>query len=96
MWLLLVVIGALAGYAVASPALKAQEEPLPFAVGDTVTFYYAQHASVPSFGTSIQCTVAEIRGNYVRCGARTRIAGADRAERWLTLKYVVQITKRDD
>jgi hypothetical protein len=96
MSLLVVVIGALAGYALASPSLKAQDDPLPFAVGETVTFYFAQHASVPSFGSSIQCAVAEIRGRYVRCGPRTRIAGSDRTERWITLNYVVQITKRDD
>lgn len=94
--LLLIMAGALAGYALAAPSLRAQDAPLPFTVGETVTLWYRQDASIPSFGTSVPCTVAEIRGSYVRCGARTRIGSGDRTERWLTMKYVVQVTKRED
>ena len=92
--LLMVILGALGGYAVASPSVTAQSEALPFAVGETVTLWYREGTS--TFGASVECTVAEIRGSYVKCTARSRIAGSDRAERWLTLKYVVQITKRQD
>jgi hypothetical protein len=97
-WSLLVLgVGALTGYAVGGPSLRAQDAPLPFTVGETVTLWYSQDASIPSFGQSVQCTVAEIRGTYVKCGPRSRIGGGtDRSERWLTLKYVVQITKSGD
>jgi hypothetical protein len=94
--LLMVILGALGGYAVASPSVTAQSEALPFAVGETVTLWYGEGTSTPAIGTSVECTVAEVRGSYVKCTPRSRIAGSDRAERWLTLKYVVQITKRQD
>jgi hypothetical protein len=96
-WLLLmVVVGALVGYSLVTPSVQAQSEPFPFRVGETVTLSYAQDVSLPSFGSSIQCTVAEIRGNWVKCGPRDRIGASDRTERWVTMKYVVQISKRDD
>jgi hypothetical protein len=94
--LLLVVVGAIAGYSVAGPAVQAQVEALPIAVGETVTLWYGKGAEVPGLGSSVQCTVAEIRGAYVKCGPRDRIGSINRTERWVTLKYVVQITKRQD
>lgn len=93
---LILVFAVLVGSAVPGPPAGAQTQPLPFAVGETVTLYYGEQSSQPSFGTSVECVVAELRGEFVRCAApRARIGGsADRVERWLTLKYVVQITKR--
>jgi hypothetical protein len=94
--LVVLVVGLLAGYTVAASAVQTQTEALPFGVGDTVTLGYLKDASQPSFGTSFQCAVTEIRGVYVKCGPR-RLAGGlnDAAERWLSLKYVVEITKRE-
>src|SRR5688572_13143052 len=93
---LMLIVGALAGYSVATPSLQAQSDPSPIAVGETVTLWYGKDAAVPGFGSSFQCTVAEIRGPYVKCGPRNRLGAIDRPERWVTLKYVVQITKRED
>ena len=93
--LLMLVAGAVAGYAFGGRSLQAQANDLPLAVGDTVTLWYAKDGGSPASGTSVQCTVVEIRGGYVRCGPRDRLASSGRNERWLTLKYVVEITKRE-
>lgn len=95
--LLTLLVGVLVGYTFRAPTVQAQTELLPFAVGETVTLSYGQDAAQPSFGSSIECVVAEIRGVYVKCGRRSRVGGgSDQTERWFTLKYVVQITKRQD
>ncbi len=91
---LVLVVGALAGYTVAGSSAQAQSEPLPFAVGDTVTLWYGNNTASPEVGTSVECLVGEIRGTYVKCSPRSRVAGRDSFERWFTLKYVVQITRR--
>ena len=94
-FLLTLVTGVVAGYAFSGP-VRAQSEDLPFAVGDTVTLWYGQDASLPEFDRSVECTVGEIRGVYVKCGRRTRIGGGrEPLERWFTLKYVVSITRRE-
>ena len=93
---LILIVGVLAGYGINSPSARAQGEPLPFSVGDTVTLWYGHDASQSSIGSSVQCTVGEIRGDYVRCTPGNRIGATDRPERWVTLKYVVQVTKRND
>jgi hypothetical protein len=93
---LVLVVGALAGYTVAGSSAQAQSEPLPFAVGDTITLHYGNDADRNGIESGTECTVAEIRGMYVKCGRRSRVGGgSDRLERWLTLKYVVQITRRE-
>lgn len=99
-WSLVLVMlaGVLAGHALPDHPVGAQTTPLPFAVGETVTLHYSEQSSQPQFGTSVECAVAEIRGEFVRCAPpRARIGDrSDPAERWLTLKYVVQISKRAD
>src|SRR5688500_875911 len=94
---LALVVGVLAGYSFTGSSDQAQAEPLPFAVGETVTLSFGKDATPPSVGTYVECTVAEIRGVFVRCGRRSRIGESiDRSERWFTMKYVVLVTKRDD
>jgi len=56
----LLVLTALAGYAALRP-LKAQANPFPFAIGDTVRF------TRPDNGIQ-DCRIAEIRQTLVRCG----------------------------
>lgn len=93
----MLVVGTLAGYAAAGTSIQAQAESWPFSVGETVTLWYAQHAAPANVGSSVRCTVAEIRSSYVRCGPVSRISGrADRVERWFSLKYVASIEKLDD
>jgi hypothetical protein len=95
--LLMLTLGALVGYTFTNTSVQAQADALPFAVGETVTLWYGKDTSTPSYGTSVECAVAEIRGAYVRCGPRNRVGGgSDRGERWFTLKYVVLIAKRED
>ena|SRR5687767_5270568 len=94
--LLLLLAGALAGYAFGGKNVQAQQpDPLPFSVGDTVTLGFAEHAAQASFGRYIECTVNEIRGEYVKCGPRSLSGGVNQNERWLSLKYVVQVTRRE-
>jgi hypothetical protein len=53
------------------------------------------HDRAASQGRPDHSLVTEIRGDFVKCGPRTQAAGRDRLERWVTLKYVVQITKNE-
>jgi hypothetical protein len=92
----LLLVGAFAGYTIGGQSVEAQQtEPFPFTVGETVTLGFAQHASQPSFGTSIECRVTAIRGVYVKCGPRPLAGGLRDHERWLSMKYVVQVTKHE-
>lgn len=97
-WSFLVLLsGVLVGYAFAGSSARAQTELHPFAVGDAVTLWYAKDAAPPELGNSVQCAVEEIRGPYVKCGRRSRVGSdSDAPDRWLTLKYVVQINKRQE
>ena len=81
----MLVVGLLAGYAVTGSSAQPQNESLPFAVGETVTFTFGEHA-IPASNV-VECPVTEIRGDFVKCGPRSRAAGRDRLERWITLKY---------
>ena len=91
--LVFLVLGVLVGYAMAGAPVGAQTEALPFGVGESVTLWYAKDAAPPELGNSVHCAVEEIRGGYVKCGRRSRISGGEAPDRWLTLKYVVQINK---
>jgi hypothetical protein len=94
--IVMVVAGVLIGYSIRDKKVDAQERvPFPFVVGDTVTLGFAQHAAQPAFGSSIECPIAEIRGEYVRCGSRTLTGGLNPSERWISMEYVVQVIKRE-
>ena len=96
-WAVVVVLASLlVGYTLAGKSVVAQQiGAFPFTVGDTVTLGFAQHATQPSFGTSVDCTVAEIRGEYVRCAPRSLSGGLNQSERWISMEYVVQVIKRE-
>ena len=96
-WVIVMIVAScLIGYSVAGKKVEAQATvPYPFVVGDTVTLGLAQHATQPSFGSSIDCTVAEIRGGYVRCGSRSMTGGLNPSERWISMEYAVQVIKRE-
>jgi hypothetical protein len=94
---LALLVGLIAGYAVSARPVQAQNDGLPFAVGDTVTLWYATENAPPAFGSSVQCVVAEIRAVYVRCGRSSRVGSAsDQTTRWLNTKYVVAVTAREE
>jgi len=81
----LVVLGAVAGYAAGTRPLQAQTEKtetLPFQVGHTVELGFdASH--------SRRCHVEELKGTFVRCRNLSR---SDRATRWINLAQVAWIT----
>lgn len=94
--IVVLIAGAITGYALAGRSVEArQAQPIPFTIGETVTLGLAQHASQPSFGTSIECTVTEFRGVYVKCGQRNMSGGLTQTDRWVSMEYVVLVTKRE-
>ena len=56
----LLALAALAGYAIGPRPLQAQAQPLPFAIGETVT--------ISLQGGTHRCRIEEIRGTFARCG----------------------------
>ena len=56
---LLLVLAALAGYAVSTRPVQAQAQALPFAIGETVT--------ISLQGGTHRCRIEEIRGTFARC-----------------------------
>ena len=93
--LLTLILGALAGYALTGTSAEAQGESLPFAIGDTVTLWFGKDAAPPSLGSGVRCVVDGIRGAYVRCKRSSRVGGGsgDDNEHWVTMKYVIHVTK---
>lgn len=91
--MLSVVVAGLAVSAAAGQSVRAQAEPLPFAVGDTVTLRYTG----PQGEWAVECAVKEFRGVYVRCETPEPIGrstfGVRRVESWRSLKFVVEIQK---
>jgi hypothetical protein len=63
---IIVVVAAVAGYAMGTRPTLAQANPFPFTVGDSLTF------TKPDGGTLRGCRVEDIRGTFVRCGPPSR------------------------
>ena len=86
----LVGLGALAGYAADAPA-QAQSQPLPFLMGETVTFRYADNGSR-------DCRIGEIRGAFALCLPPAERQGPtygrpEPPEEWINLAVVERVTK---
>src|SRR4051794_2076152 len=79
---LMLVVGGIAAYAMAGSSAAAQIAAVPFSVGDTVTLQYVKD-SFPA-GDLVECSVAEIRGMWVRCAPGSSFR-SDRDERWRSL-----------
>jgi hypothetical protein len=78
----LVVLGAVAGYAAGTRPLQAQTETLPFQIGQMVELGFdASH--------SRRCRIEELKGTFVRCRNQTP---SDRATRWINIAQVAWIT----
>ena len=65
--LVLLIVGVIAGYVISGTSVKAQADPLPLAVGETVTLRYSTGAHPSESHGWVECSVMEIRGGYVRC-----------------------------
>lgn len=81
--------GLAVGYAAAGTATTAQTNPLPFAIGDTVTLKYETTVSE----SYVECHVADIRGEYVRCESQSRRIGSQAGENWYSLRSIAQVRK---
>ena len=60
----LVALAAVAGYAAGARPVQAQAEPVPFAIGETVT--------ISLQGGTHRCRIEEVRGTFARCGDPSR------------------------
>ena len=58
--LVLLIVGAIAGYAISGTSVKAQADPLPLAVGETVTLRYSPAAHPSESHGWVECTVMEV------------------------------------
>jgi hypothetical protein len=85
----LLLIGVIAGYVVSGTSVRAQGEPLPFAVGDPISLHYGE----PPASNFVECSVAEIRGVYVRCSAPARVSLSQNVEVWHSLQSVSMVKK---
>jgi hypothetical protein len=86
----LFVVGVVAGYALAGPAVRAQSEGRPpFAIEDVITIRY-ERLPGEHVGRSVECKVLNVIGNYVRCAPEN---ASDRSEVWYSLRSVVQIVR---
>jgi hypothetical protein len=89
----LLALAVLAGYAVGALPLQAQAQPLPFAIGETVT--------ISLQGGAHRCRIEEIRGTFARCGdpSGPPIGGfgvsgpAANQSSWVNLAVVEWVTK---
>jgi hypothetical protein len=92
----MLVAGMFLGYSQAGRTLQAQQvDGGPFVIGETVSLALAADAHQSVGSSVIECPVAELRGDFVKC-ARANLTGNRRAtdtERWVALQHVVQITR---
>ena len=91
---LLLIVGAIAGYVISGTSVAAQTDPLPVAVGETITLRYSTDAHHSGDHRWVECSVVEIRGVYVKCAppAQRRV-GAPTVVLWRNLQTVAIIQK---
>jgi hypothetical protein len=88
----LVIFGALAGYLSSGTTVRAQDDPLPFAIGDTVTFRFGAPWTA-AHNNFIVCTVGEVRGVYVKCAPHPN-ARLGLPEKWYNLQQSVAVVEK--
>jgi hypothetical protein len=88
----LLIVGALAGYAISGTTLRAQDGSLPFAIGDTVTLRFGAPWSA-EWTHFVVCEVNDIRGTYVKCAAPAS-ARPRRPEAWHNMQSVAMVEKQ--
>ena len=90
----LLAIAALAGYAVGAAPAQAQVQPLPFRIGEVVTFRYADDGSR-------DCRITEIKGMFALCEPPAERQGPtygrpEPPEEWMNVALVERVTRPRD
>ena len=89
----LLALAALAGYTLTTKPVRAQGEPFPFQVGDTITF------SFQGGGATRPCRIEEMKGAFARCGNTDRqgpTVGRKYLEEWVNVAVVEWATRVRD
>lgn len=93
--LALVILGVGVGYVSLGSPVNAQNSPLPFTIGETVTLRFGSGSLLHGVGEMYECSVADIRGTFVRCAARPRASVApEPPELWFNLQSVASVVIR--
>ena len=89
----LTLAAVLLGYFASNTSVKAQDTTLPFATGDTITLRFGSGSLVAGVGETMACTVADIRGTYVRCATAPRRSNVAPVppEVWLNMQSVTSV-----
>ncbi len=88
----LLVLGVMAGYLISGTTVRAQADPLPFVVGDTVTLIFGEPWR-EAYKSFIVCNVSEVRGVFVKC-ARDANERAGRPDQWYNLQKSVAMVEK--
>ena len=90
--LALVIVGLTVGYLSIGSPVNAQNSPLPFASGDTVTLRFGSGSLLFGVGEMYVCPVTDIRGTFVRCASKPRAGVApEPPELWFNLQSVASV-----
>jgi hypothetical protein len=87
------ILGVMAGYLITGTTVRAQIDPLPFAVGDTVTLRFGAPWST-EYNNFISCTVSDIRGLFVKCAPPLPSERSGRPEQWYNLQQSVAMIEK--
>lgn len=94
LWL---VLGAIGGYAVAGPSVRAQSSgnllPTAFNPGDKVILTF-EYGAVGQYTDQLPCTVAEAQSQWIKCASEDRF-GRPGGQTWYSLRRVFKITKEE-
>jgi hypothetical protein len=86
------ILGVLAGYLISGTTARAQDNLLPFVVGDTVTLVFGEPWREP-YKNFVVCTVSEVRGVFVKCASEPS-ARPGRPEEWYNLQQSVAVVEK--
>ena len=88
----LLILGVMAGYLISGTTVRAQVDPLPFAIGDTVTLRFGAPWSA-EYNNFVSCTVSEVRGVFVKCAPHPS-ERPDSPEKWYNLQQSVAMIEK--
>ena len=90
---LLTLAAVVLGYLASNTAVKAQDTAVPFVTGDTVTLRFGGGSLVSNVREVVVCSIADIRGTYVRCATpprRSNVAPMP-PEMWFNMQSVTSV-----